>query len=42
MNEQHEEDSLCRTIMGKIELIGDGPNALYLIDREIGELAEKA
>ncbi|OCJ67913.1 ferroxidase [Agrobacterium tumefaciens] len=42
VNEQHEEDSLCRTIMGKIELIGDGPNALYLIDREIGELAEKA
>ncbi|WP_127966026.1 ferritin [Agrobacterium sp. RS6] len=42
VNEQHEEDSLCRTIMGKIELIGDGPNALYLIGREIGELAEKA
>ncbi|TWC89425.1 ferritin [Rhizobium sp. SJZ105] len=42
VNEQHEEDSLCRTIMGKIELISDGPNALYLIDREIGELAEKA
>lgn len=41
VDEQHEEDSLCRTILGKIELIGNGPNADYLIDREIGHLAEK-
>ncbi len=42
VDEQHEEDSLCRTIMGKIELVGDSANAAYLIDREIGKLAEKS
>lgn len=42
VDEQHEEDSLCRTILGKIDLVGDSPNAAYLIDREIGKLNDKA
>ncbi|MBN7808386.1 ferritin [Agrobacterium rosae] len=39
VDEQHEEDSLCRAILGKIELIGDTPGAAYLIDKEIQQLA---
>lgn len=41
VDEQHEEDTLCRAVLDRIALIGDGPNALYFIDREIGELAAK-
>jgi len=41
VDEQHEEDTLCRTVLDKIALIGEGPQALYFIDREIGELAGK-
>ncbi|GGC64685.1 ferritin [Chelatococcus reniformis] len=39
--EQHEEDSLCKSLLDKIALIGDGPNALYLIDKEIGHMAHR-
>lgn len=41
VDEQHEENTLCRAVLAKINLIGDGPNALYLIDREIGKFADK-
>ncbi|OYX02297.1 MAG: ferroxidase [Rhizobiales bacterium 32-66-8] len=37
--EQHEEEKLCRQILDKIALIGDGPNSLYLVDREVGKLS---
>ncbi|MFT3691053.1 ferritin [Paenirhodobacter sp.] len=39
VDEQHEEDTLCRTVLDRIALIGDGPQALYFIDKEIGALA---
>lgn len=35
VNEQREEESLMRTILEKIDLIGDGPQSLYFIDKEI-------
>lgn len=38
--EQHEEEKLCRQILDKIALIGDGPNSLYLADRELAHLAK--
>ncbi|QTL05860.1 ferritin [Aquabacter sp. L1I39] len=38
--EQHEEEKLCRQILDKIALIGEGPNSLYLADRELARLAK--
>ncbi|MBA4789728.1 MAG: ferritin [Pseudomonadota bacterium] len=38
--EQHEEEKLCRTILDKIDLIGEGPNSNYFIDKELGALAK--
>ncbi len=35
IEEQREEESLIRTILDKIKLIGDGPQSLYYIDKEI-------
>jgi ferritin len=35
VNEQREEESLMRMILEKIGLIGDGPQSLYFIDKEI-------
>lgn len=35
VNEQREEESLMRMILEKIDLIGDGPQSLYFIDKEI-------
>lgn len=35
VTEQREEESLMRTILDKINLIGDGPQSLYFIDKEI-------
>lgn len=35
VNEQREEETLMRTILDKINLIGDGPQSLYFIDKEI-------
>lgn len=35
VNEQREEESLMRTILDKINLIGDGSQSLYFIDKEI-------
>ena len=35
VTEQREEESLMRTILDKIKLIGDGTQSLYFIDKEI-------
>ena len=35
VEEQREEEALMRTIMDKIHLIGDGPQSLYFIDKEL-------
>lgn len=37
--EQHEEEQLARTILDTIDLIGEGPHALYMVDRELAKLA---
>ena len=42
VNEQLEEESLYRTVLDRMELIGDSGNALYLIDVEIGKLSKGA
>lgn len=43
--EQKEEESLMRTILDRIKIIGDGPQSLYFIDKEIQDInaaAQKA
>ena len=35
VDEQMEEEALMRAILGKIKLIGDSPQSLYYIDKEI-------
>lgn len=35
VEEQREEEALMRTILDKIRLIGDGPQSLYYIDKEV-------
>ena len=35
VEEQREEEALMRTILDKIHLIGDGPQSLYFIDKEL-------
>jgi len=35
VDEQREEETLMRYILDKITLIGDGPQSLYFIDKEI-------
>ncbi|MDX1478836.1 MAG: ferritin [Saprospiraceae bacterium] len=45
VEEQREEEALMRDIQDKIRLIGDGPQSLYFIDKElmlINEIQEKA
>lgn len=44
VEEQREEEALMRTIMDRIKLIGDGPQSLYYIDKEIEKInkAEEA
>lgn len=41
VSEQHEEETLARTLLDKIKLIGTGANGLYLIDNEIGKHTTK-
>ncbi len=36
---QHAENTQCRFVLDRIELVGNGPEALYLIDRELTALA---
>lgn len=40
--EQHEEERLFKSILDKIELIGDDRRQLFFLDREIGELANSS
>lgn len=40
--EQHEEEKLCRQILDRIDLIGEGPQAAYFIDKELAGLAKGA
>ncbi|GAB4258629.1 MAG: non-heme ferritin [Saprospiraceae bacterium] len=35
VEEQREEEALMRTILDRIQLIGDGPQSLYFIDKEL-------
>ena len=35
ITEQREEENMMRTILDKIRLIGEGPMALYYIDKEV-------
>jgi ferritin len=35
VDEQREEESLMRTILDRIKLIGEGPMSLYYIDKEV-------
>ncbi len=39
VNEQHEEETLFRNVLDKVRLVDDEKNGLYLIDKELGELA---
>jgi len=38
VEEQREEEALMRTILDKIKLIGNGPQSLYYIDKEVAEI----
>jgi ferritin len=40
--EQKEEEALMRFILDRIKLIGDGPQSLYYIDKELEEINKKA
>jgi len=38
VSEQREEEVLIRNILDRLRLIGDGPQSLYFIDKEITEI----
>lgn len=38
VEEQREEENLIRTILDKINLIGEGPLSLYYIDKEVEQI----
>lgn len=40
--EQREEEALMRNILNKIRLIGDGPQSLYYIDKEVDKFNKAA
>lgn len=42
VGEQQEEEALMRTILDKIKLIGEGPQSLYYIDKEIDKINNAA
>lgn len=42
VNEQREEESLMRTVLDRISLIGDGPQSLYFIDKELEAINTQA
>ncbi len=42
VQEQREEETLMRTIIDKINLIGDGPQSLYFIDKELDLINQEA
>ena len=39
ITEQHEEETQAKTILDKLDLIGTEKRALYLFDRELGNMA---
>jgi len=41
VEEQREEEVLMRTILDRIRLIGEGPQSLYYIDKEVGAINKK-
>ncbi len=41
VEEQREEENLMRTILDRIKLIGEGPLALYYIDKEIQSISKE-
>lgn len=41
VEEQREEETLMRTILDRIKIIGDGPQSLYYIDKEVAALNVK-
>lgn len=42
VEEQREEEALMRTILDKIKLIGNGPQSLYYIDKEVEKINVQA
>lgn len=42
VNEQREEEALMRTVLDRIRLIGEGPQSLYFIDKEMDALNQAA
>ena len=42
VNEQREEEALMRNVLDRINLIGDGPQSLYFIDKEMEALNQQA
>jgi ferritin len=42
VEEQREEENSMRTILDRIRLIGDGPQSLYYIDKEVHDLNAEA
>lgn len=42
VNEQREEEALMRNVLDRINLIGDGPQSLYFIDKEMEALNKAA
>jgi ferritin len=42
VEEQREEEALMRTILDRIKLIGDGPQSLYYIDKEVRSINKAA
>lgn len=42
IEEQREEEALMRTVIDRIKLIGDGPQSLYYIDKEIDQINKAA
>ncbi len=39
--EQREEETLVRSILDKLKIIGDGPQSLYFIDKEVTMINER-
>ena len=42
VDEQREEEALMRLILDKVRLIGDGPQSLYFIDKELESINKAA
>jgi ferritin len=42
IEEQMEEEALMQTILDRIKLIGDGPQSLYYIDKEVAQINTQA